>query len=518
MYIGHHEKVLRSCCLYFESELDVNSSPKVGVPAMESGSVSTHNEKPNNLPVTISWVSMPYTKRAQFKTAPVHIEFHEGGWQEGKKIYRKWYNQFFEFDHCQNWLRREHAWNTINLMTSEGQVLYPYDEIPDMAIQAKKYGVNVLHIYGWWKGGHDRNYPFYEPEPRLGGEKTLRKAIAKCHELGVQVVLFANLQWVDAGTDWFRREGYRYIRMHPSGSCRYPVSYGHGTATASCQFIAPMLVETSPAFTEFQKLIEEQIVNIARLGADGVNLDKMNTMGGLCFNPDHGQAPDVAFSQVMLDSLEEIRRKCSEINPDFGIAAECPLDRLMPLIDLTYIRFPVKHKPYMRTIFPKWTGTICITGSGVNAFDEINMAVRCGYFISVEFPQLRRGFGDSRFEALSNYTAEVLRIRRKLEDIIYFGEFLNTEGAHVDNITDEVLYGVFRNPANNDYACVVHNFGNEPVTVNVSFDCGEGAWTIYTPFEEERVVIENNSVTINQHSFSIVVTAKGKNQQNKMRR
>lgn len=505
LYIGHHEKRLRSCYLYFESD-DEAQAPSQGVPAMDSSAPVAPDKPAQSAPLAVSWISLPYTRRGSFQTAPVHLEFHENGWQEGKNIYRRWYDNVAMFDHRQHWLRREHAWNSVNLMTSEGQVLYPYAEIPEMAMQAKKYGVNVLHINGWWKGGHDRNYPFYEPEPRLGGEQALRDAINQCHNFGVKVILFANLQYADTATDWFKKEGYRYIRMHPSGYCRYAESFGHGTASAACQLTAPMLVEVSPAFAAFQQLIEQQIVNIASMGADGVMLDKVNTMGGLCFNPGHRQAPDEAFARAMLDSLEQIVRKCRAVNPDFGVASECQLDRIMPYIDLTYVRFPVRHTPYLRTMFPAWTSTICVTGVDAYAFDSINMAVRCGYFISAEFPGFRRGFGDKRFEVLSKYLAEVLRIRRELEDTIYFGEFLDAKGVRVENTTSDILYGVFKNTEDGWYACVIQNTGDKRATVTLSFDDGRKPGKIVSPFGGERAAEKDGTVGIEPHSFSIVTT------------
>jgi hypothetical protein len=505
LYVGHHEKRLRSCYLFFESEDDART-PSRGVPAMDTGGAAAPDE-PSGLPLTMSWVSLPYTKRGKFQTAPVHLEFHEGGWQQAGNIYHKWYDSVSPFDHRQRWLRREHAWNSVNLMTSEGQILYPYSEIPDMARQAKKYGVKVLHINGWWKGGHDRSYPFYEPEPRLGGEQALRDAIAQCHKLGVKVMLFANLQWADAGTEWFKKEGHRYVRMHPSGLCRFSFSFGHGTASASNQLTAPMLVEVSPAFPAFQQLIEKQIVNIASLGADGVMIDKVNTTGGLCFNPGHGLAPDEAFAQAMLDSVAQIVRKCRAVNLDFGVAAECQLDRMMPYIDLTYTRFGVRHTPYMKTLFPAWTSTVCIMGVDAYAFDSINMAVRCGYFISAEFPGFRRGFGDKRFEVLSKYLAEVLRIRRRLEDTIYFGEFMDTQGARVENATPDILYGVFRNAETDQYACVIQNVGEKQTAVTLRFDHGSNKWRTYSPFHGERAAEADGTIGIEPHSFAIV-TAK----------
>lgn len=90
LYIGHHEKHLRTCILYFESDID-ERSVSTGVPAMSDGRTLAADKKSTALPLTVSWISLPYTKRGKFQTAPVRIEFHEHGWQEGKNIYRRWY-------------------------------------------------------------------------------------------------------------------------------------------------------------------------------------------------------------------------------------------------------------------------------------------------------------------------------------------------------------------------------------------------------------------------------------------
>jgi hypothetical protein len=89
--------------------------------------------------------------------------------------------------------------------------------MPQLARDALAYGIRVLQIDGWDVGGIDRDYPQYTPDPRLGTWTELQAALVECAALGVEVLLFSNLQWVNLETDWYQNELHQYTVRDPLG-------------------------------------------------------------------------------------------------------------------------------------------------------------------------------------------------------------------------------------------------------------------------------------------------------------
>jgi len=50
---------------------------------------------------------------------------------------------------------------------------------------------NILHVFGW-AGGHDKDYPIYQPNEKLGGYQRLGQAVKAVHDNGQKVVLYIN--------------------------------------------------------------------------------------------------------------------------------------------------------------------------------------------------------------------------------------------------------------------------------------------------------------------------------------
>src|SRR6266481_6331956 len=75
----------------------------------------------------------------------------------------------------------------------DGLVLNTYNDLPRKAEASLAAGCPYLLVFGWQTGGHDNNYLYrYLPNETWGGEKSLREAIEKVRQIGVEVVPFFN--------------------------------------------------------------------------------------------------------------------------------------------------------------------------------------------------------------------------------------------------------------------------------------------------------------------------------------
>ncbi|MGH9447797.1 MAG: hypothetical protein ACRD3O_19050, partial [Terriglobia bacterium] len=101
-----------------------------------------------------------------------------------------------------------------------------------------------------------------------------------------------------------------------------------------------------------------------------------------------------------------------------------------------------------------------------------------------------RHYNDSMNELLtrplSRYVQELIRIRSKHKEILFFGRFRDTLGAVV-KAGENVRYSVFEGLRKPGKACVVVNFGNDETIAEVSWPGEEGAPVeVLEPFQPDK--------------------------------
>ena len=365
----------------------------------------------------------------------------------------------------------------------EGNVKVPVLRHPAVGTHlAKSYGIQSLLISGWNVGGHDGGYPQYTPDPRLGTWEDLRHGIEECHRLGMKVFFFANVQPADAGTEWYREELFKY-RFESKYGDPQNSGYGMGSLGARIGFTRRPLQKMSSGIPEFRQIVVRQMEQLARIGADGIHLDKL-CPGSMNFNPLLKMSPDRAVSEGQLAAVQEIQTACGGINPDFSISAECPWDRLLPFTGVGWAWHPTggEHVPVLKYTFPQvYLPTMSVTQP--YDYTAVNNALRYGYQIFAGPGNYTEPMDYPPFRPLANYIKEAIRLRQSLKDTIYSGEFLDTLEASVES-AGHTGYGVFRNTSTGKRACVLVNYDRDPREVSLkSFDGDtSGAVEVHQPF------------------------------------
>jgi hypothetical protein len=170
-------------------------------------------------------------------------------------------------------------------------------------------------------------------------------------------------------------------------------------------------------------------------------------------------------------------------------------DRLLPYSDVVWAwhdPLVTDHTAVFKFTFPQWMPSYVLW----QPFDYnvVNNALRFGYQIYVTPATHLVSMDDPAYRPLSTYIREILRLREELRDTVFMGEFLDTLEAQVD-APEAVKYNTHRNPQTGARACILVNFGGEPVQAGVAFDGKPGgAVKIYRPFEE--VVEARTPVTV----------------------
>lgn len=142
-------------------------------------------------------------------------------------------------------VRVRHGWKPVPSpvpeQNSENEpVMFPaitFDRLIDIIKEFQKQGIGKAEfcLVGWNIGGHDGRYPQIFPvDPRLGGEKKLRKAIAFAQKNGYQICAHVNhsdaYQAAQIGGLW----DPNYLLVKKDGTFNTYTTYGGGQMFETC--------------------------------------------------------------------------------------------------------------------------------------------------------------------------------------------------------------------------------------------------------------------------------------------
>lgn len=369
--------------------------------------------------MTLAWACFPFLRPgATWESPPVVLHFHRGTWYAAADHYRAWFDRTMPWpvDKKDSWLAGQDAWQSTIISYPEGSVGYRFQDLPRLAAAARSAGINVLQIDGWDVGGIDRDYPIYQPDPRLGSADELRGAIAACREQGVEVLLFGNLQWAHLETDWWREELHRYAARDPFGHVRNSMGWEYHTLLGLAGQCTPRMVAMNPAHPEFDRIIRSQLLSAARLGPGGMQIDKLLGALGIDYEPSLTGPRDQSMTASVLRTLRAFLEEARAGNPGFCLAAECHWDRTIPFVDASYSRFfSDEHIPTTGRTFPEYRQSCCITGHWDRGL--VNNCLRYGHVINIEARCLHGSAADA--PELAAYVREVLALRRSLRPVLW---------------------------------------------------------------------------------------------------
>ncbi len=265
-------------------------------------------------------------------TAPVVVRPYAGTWHNAAARYRRWADAWFEPIEPPAWIRDASGWQLVILKQQNGEIHWPYTDFDKLIRLGQENGLDVLGLFGWTEGGHDRRYPIYEPEPAMGGETALREGIAKAHAAGQKVILYTNGQLRDILTEWHDKHGHGSAALSERGDSfgeswvKYKdapprrMSYG-------CQSSRVW----SDTLLAFAKKVED-------LGADGIIFDQLGScQPTFCFSNKHEHAkPSQATGPGVAANLARVQREMHAINPEFIVIVEHVTDAVNQHTDFTH--------------------------------------------------------------------------------------------------------------------------------------------------------------------------------------
>lgn len=430
-------------------------------------------------------VHMPFAKPGQvFAGAPAVFQFHAGDWVDAGAIYRDWFvDAFGLMTHEDDWIRRHGFYQMIMIMLPEGNVNYRIEEIPQLARDGLEYGITSLQIAGWQFGGHDNGYPYYEPDPRLGTWEELEAAIRACHELGVRVYFFVNIHVVNLDTEWYKTELKNYGWESESGDPYWIAGWGMGTLASRMAHTVPQMAFNDASFEGMAEGHLKYFRKLAEIGADGIHIDKLFP-GHINMNPRSQYSPDQSVWEGTINLIQRIDEECRAINPEFRMSFECNWDRVLSYGAATWWGGNMSRA---KRIFPELVETVGL----YQPYDYIgvNNVILNGFVGMLSPHHFNLSMACPTWSGLSQYVAEVNRIREATADVIFFGEPLHGEGIveFAEPVQDaSVSVQAYRSRTTGKRGFVLVNNGSEPVVRTFTGFEGQtsGRATVHMPYAE----------------------------------
>jgi hypothetical protein len=261
-----------------------------------------------------------------WRSAPIVLRAYAGEWHEAARTYRRWADSWFSRASIPAWVQEQTGWFLAILKQQNGAIYWNYHDLHRVWKLALDHGLSSVGLFGWAHGGHDRYYPDYHPDPAMGGEAVLRKALAEARKLGLRTVLYANGQLIDSSTEFYRWHGNDACSWRPNHE-PYAMSIRKFNSSTPVTFV--LCCHGAPLW---QAQMRKLALAAEDLGADGILYDQIGVSGGTsCHHPGHNHAtPDTGRAEERVAYYSKLAEEMRAINPEFTIMTEGIFDALTP--------------------------------------------------------------------------------------------------------------------------------------------------------------------------------------------
>ena len=253
------------------------------------------------------------------------VRNYKGDWHVAADMYREWYESVRQKTVQPEWLKKSTGWLLTILKQQNDEIMWPYPDVRGcLADAAEARGLDIIGLFGWTVGGHDRFYPEYDICPRMGGEAELRESLKALHERGMHSIIYVNgqLQDMDGTKYWWENVGRNITVINKDGSYNFETWHKYSDAPARRHGRPCHLTpEWREKMLELAKMAND-------LGADGIIFDQLGVGGpALCYSPGHGhKVPAITFEQDRTSNLAFVQEEMAKINPEFIVMTEGTTD------------------------------------------------------------------------------------------------------------------------------------------------------------------------------------------------
>lgn len=255
---------------------------------------------------------------------------YRGSWHEAARLYRAWYDTVHRAPRSVPWVREASGWLLAILKQQNEEIHWNYSSLPKLCDAADERGLDVLGLFGWAEGGHDRWYPVYEPDPKMGGEAALKASIAAAQKRGKRIILYYNGQLIDQGHTYWNPHGRDMTIQLADGSFGFQSWQKYHDVPARIHGLACF------GSTAWRQCLLELALKAERLGADGIIYDQLAmTAPVACYATNHGHpVPWITYGTDRRDALQHIVEHMQRVRPDFAVMTEGLHDNVLGAVSI----------------------------------------------------------------------------------------------------------------------------------------------------------------------------------------
>lgn len=381
-----------------------------------------------------------------------------GNWHTAARKYRRWADSWYKVNEVPASILNSNGWHRIIMRHQYGKIIFRHDEMPRILKSGLEAGIDTLFMFGWFKGGHDAEYPEYRFDESQGGQTALRGHIRKFRADGGKLIFYYSGQLIDTDTEFYKTVGKRISVKNPNGSEHmewYPFG---GDGTALRLFGNKSFVTACPGCAEWLDHLKSLIDRAIDLEVDGVFFDQMGWTSRPCCDPSHGHPiPFMTAVAAKAEILRQMRIYLKSQCPEMSFGIEWLSDLTAQHVDFVHNITgstdtlndweKTGEKPDI-PLFPEWfryTFPEVITTDREIRDDRdierrVNMALLRGFRSDVEIYRCRAVIDETPH--YKEYLTVANRLRDRYRDLILNGTFIDTDGFSLDN--PELFASAFR--------------------------------------------------------------------------
>lgn len=387
----------------------------------------------------------------------------DGDWTAGARKYREYADRtFYRVLPRADWVRKLTGWQRIIMRSQYGEDYYKASDLPEVYRIGKKYGINTIFLFAWWKQGMDRNYPFYE-EPYPGAFGELRENIRKVREMGGRVILETNEHFMDPHGEFYREHGELCRILDINGNEARPSFVYPGRGELRAQFGGYQFALACTGTEKWRNVLSDQFELMASFDPDCLFAD---CFGGCpyqpCFNRkhEHGNRVDAEWTshRKVFDDLDRICDRYGMV-PGTEIVTDIAASYtqfIHGLVNVTFQYGSDAYPPMFRYTFPE----VITTERGIRDEEgdfraRLMSSLTYGLRLDAELYVCRADLDRSPkyAEVVKYYTGKL----DEYSDFIYDGRFIS---VYRDDEPSRVRMGEYLSSDGTRILRILFNFAN----------------------------------------------------------
>ena len=402
-----------SYCVY-------NKSPRISGILLDDLSPDYEN-------TCLSWahVAQPYIKPSEIWTSPeVGVGIHHGDWHDTIDRYREFLAPWWQAPNTPARLKETIGYYSIQTTGFMGELCNDWDDIPDIARDCQKYGIDDLCIWDMYAQTYLRpdDGGAWEITPEY--EAKMRSALAEINNMGINTSTCVNYRLITRLCKQFpelESEVQKSMYGYQIAWDSYPCSYAHSQwRIPALESGGVPLCQCSPKFHKFAMDLSRQTMDF---GFTSLFIDQVFEMFP-CFDESHGHKTADDTLELTYNWIKDAAQMVRDRNPEAYVIGEQPEIYNTQVVDIWWDWGKRDTKSEMiRYLLPESLQMWCIDE---HERDVVSKAFASGHILALMTKELTGKLSD--FPELAAQVARLSQLKKDTMQYVTYGRFMDNRG------------------------------------------------------------------------------------------